>query len=196
MNDADAGEVTEPADTSSTEPDATASDATASDATESVSSASVFEARLARLLDALLWVGNQDVAHALRTLAPAEVMLQPLPVRTALQALRKKRDPANFLGQSQYRISLPLVAEAVADPCQEAVISALGDAADDPDRAQLLAAIGEIRDQFPVSTIALMLAYVSVTDMAAADICDEILESEEIFAIPASATPGDARSRS
>ncbi len=186
MNDADEKEVAEPGDAASTGPGDTAS----------TTSASVTEARLERLLQILLWVGNQDVAHALRTLAPAEVMLQPLPIRTALQILRKKRDPTNFLGQSQYRSTIPLVAEAVAEACQDAVISALGEAADHPDRAQLLTALGEIHDQFPVSTIALMLAYVAVTDMAAADVCDGILESEEIFTIPSSVVPGDARSRS
>jgi hypothetical protein len=30
-----------------------------------------------------------------------------------------------------------------------------------------------------------MLAYVSVTDMAAADVCDGLLESDERFKIPA-----------
>ena len=71
MNDADDKEAAEPADAAATEPDVTAS----------VSSASVSEARLARLLQALLWVGNQDIARALRTMAPAEVMVvDKLPV--------------------------------------------------------------------------------------------------------------------
>jgi hypothetical protein len=180
MHDAEEGEVDESADSPSTEsaiPDADTEPTTTDD-------------RLERLLRTLVWVGNQDVARALRNLLPAEVMLQSLPVRTALQALKKKRDPVDFLGQNQYRSTIPLVAEAVSDPCQEALIAALGEAADHPDRDQLLAAIGEIREDFPVSMIALVLAFVAITDMEAADLCNEILQSEEMFEIPASvATP-------
>jgi hypothetical protein len=180
MHDAEEGGVAEPANGPSTEPDVSGSD----------SSTSTADARLERLLRTLVWVGNQDVARALRNLLPAEVMLQPLPIRTALQALRKKRDPVAFLTQNQYRSTIPLVAEAVSESCQDALIAALGDAADHPDRDQLLTAIGEVREDFPVSMIALVLAFVSITDMAAADLCDEILQSEEIFEIPASvATP-------
>jgi hypothetical protein len=154
-------------------------------------SGSSVEARMERLLRMLLWVGDHDVARGLRSLSVGELALQPLAIRTALQALRRKRDPVSFLGQPQYRPTVPLVAEAVAEPCQDAVISALGDAADNPDRAQLLAAIEEIRDSFSMSTIALMLAFVSVTNMEAADLCDEILRSEEVFQLPAAFAPPD-----
>jgi hypothetical protein len=84
-----------------------------------------------------------------------------------------------------------LVAEVVSEACQEAVVSALGEAADHPDRAQLLRALEEVRDRFPESTVALTLSYVSVTDMVAADLCDEILESEEQFQVPASVAVSD-----
>jgi hypothetical protein len=178
MPDAEEG-AAEAADAPSTEPDVS----------KPASTASAPEARMERILQILLWVGNPDVARALRSMRPAEVTMQPLPIRTALQALRKKRDPVTFLVQDQYRRTIPLVAEAAAEACQDAVIDALGEAADNPDRAQLLTAIEKIRDDFPVSTIALMLAYVSITDMAAADLCDEILQTEESFAIPASVAP-------
>jgi len=155
------------------------------------SSSSAIEDRMERLLWMLVWVGDHGVARGLRSLSPGELSLQPLAIRTALQALRRKRDPASFLGQPQYRPTIPLVAEAVSEACQEAVISALGEAADNPDRAQLLSAIEEIKDSFPISTIALMLAFVSVTNMEAADLCDEILQSEEIFTVPSSVSlPG------
>ena len=152
-------------------------------------STSPIEARMERLLRMLLWVGDNDVARGLRSLSVGELSLQPLAIRTALQALRRKRDPVSFLGQPQYRPTMPLVAEAVSEACQDAVISALGEAADNPDRAQLLAAIEEIRGSFPTSTIALMLAFVSVTNMEAADLCDEILQSEEVFQVPAAFAP-------
>jgi D-alanyl-D-alanine carboxypeptidase len=61
---------------------------------------------------------------------------------------------------------------------------ARGDAAEEPDRQQVLAALDEVQDRFPASMIALMLAYVSVTDMAAADVCAEILDSDDRFIPP------------
>ena len=137
--------------------------------------------RMERLLRILLWVGDADVARGLRRFPVAEFGNQPVAIRTALQALRRKRDPATALTQPQYRPTVPLVAEAVSEPCTDAVVAALGEAADDPDRQQLLDALEEIGDRFPPSMVALMLAYVSVTDMAAADLCDEILVSDERF---------------
>jgi hypothetical protein len=158
---------------------------------EAVPSKSVIEARMERLLRMLLWVGDPDVARSLRRLSVADLNLQSLTIRTALQALKRKRDPTTFLAQSQYRPTVPLVAEVVSEACQEAVVSALGEAADHPDRAQLLRALEEVRDRFPESTVALTLSYVSVTDMVAADLCDEILESEEQFQVPASVAVSD-----
>ncbi|HEY7946482.1 MAG TPA: hypothetical protein VID75_02335 [Acidimicrobiales bacterium] len=137
--------------------------------------------RMERLLRILLWVGDADVARGLRSFPVAEFGKQPVAIRTALLALRRKRDPATALLQPQYRPTAPLVAEAVSESCTDAVVSALGDAADEPDRQQLLDALEQIRDQFPASMVALMLAYVSVTDMPAADLCDEILASDERF---------------
>jgi hypothetical protein len=141
-------------------------------------------ARMERLRQILLWVGNADVARGLRSFPVSEFDNQSLPVRTALRALQRKRDPATALLQPQYEPTAPLVAEAVSEPCLDAVVMALGDAADEPDRDQVLAAIEEVGDSFPASMFALVLAYVSVTDMSAADVCDEILSSEERFAPP------------
>jgi hypothetical protein len=152
---------------------------------EAVPSRSEIEARVERLLRMLLWVGDQHVARSLRGLSVADLNLQPVTIRTALQALKRKRDPTSYLDQSQYRPTVPLVAEVVSETCQEAVVSALGEAADHPDRAQLLTALEAVRDRFPVSIVALTLSYVSVTDMEAADLCDEILKSEEQFQVPA-----------
>ena len=110
-------------------------------------------------------------------------------IRTAVHALRRKQNPTAFLTQPQYRPAVPVVADAVSQDCQDAVVSALGDAADDPDRSQVLAALEEVGDRFPVSVVALALAYVAVTDMPAADVCDEILESEPRYAVPVSVSP-------
>jgi hypothetical protein len=134
-----------------------------------------------RLQQILLWVGDADVARGLRGLPVAEFDSQPLAVRTALRTLRRKRDPATALQQPQYRPTAPLVAEALSESCMDAVVIALGEAADQPDRHQVLEALELVQDRFSASAIALMLAYVSVTDMAAADVCDEILASDERF---------------
>jgi len=142
---------------------------------------SVIAARMERLEQILLWVGDADVARGLRGLPVAEFDSQPLAVRTALRTLRRKRDPATALQQPQYRPTAPLVAEALSEPCMDAVVIALGEAADQPDRHQVLEALELVQDRFSASAIALMLAYVSVTDMAAADVCDEILASDERF---------------
>jgi hypothetical protein len=154
------------------------------DADEVGWSPSPIEDRFERLTRILLWVGDPEIVRGLRTITAAEMDQQAVPIRTALQALKRKHDPASFLLQPQYRPTVPLIAEAAAEDCQHAVVSALGDAADNPDRRQLDQALEEVRDHFPVSTVALMLAYVSVTDMMAADLCDEILESEEAFSVP------------
>ena len=153
---------------------------------------SVVAARMERLLRMLLWVGDPGVARSLRSLSDAELKQQPAAIRTAVQALRRKRDPVTFIVQPQYRTSIALVAEAVSEDCLDAVVSALGEAADQPDHEQLLRALEEIRERFPVSTVALMLAYVSLTDMPSSNLCDEILESEERFKVPASIVPPDS----
>jgi hypothetical protein len=180
MEDVEGGEATE----ASGEPSATASDAVPPGEASADSSASSRDTRLERLPRILAWVGDPAVARTLRTISDSDVKERSAVIRTALHALRRKRNPTAFLTQSQYRAAVPLIAEAVADECQDAVISALGDAADHPDRDQLLAAIEEVGDRFPVSIVALMLAYVSVTDLPAADVSDAILESDERFTVP------------
>jgi len=145
---------------------------------------STAESRMQRLLRAIAWVGDRAVSHSLRNFPDATLAAQPPVVRTALQALRRKRDPTKYIGQPQYRRISPLVAEAVSQECLDAVVAALGDDADHPDREHLDRALAEVTGHFTVSTIALMLAYVSVTDMAASDLCDEILEQEDTFALP------------
>ncbi|HEY5026237.1 MAG TPA: hypothetical protein VII76_14775 [Acidimicrobiales bacterium] len=149
------------------------------------------EARLERLLPMLVWVGDHEVVQTLRGLSEEELKQQSVAVRTAIHALRRKRDPTAFLTQPQYRSTVPLIADAVSVACQDAIVAALGDSADEPDRPQLLAALEEVGDKFPVSTVALTLAYVSVTTMPAADLCDELLGSDERFTPPGSAPVPD-----
>jgi hypothetical protein len=170
-----------------TEPSHDPTDGPGSDAggTQADSSPSSSDSRQERLLPILQWVGDREVARTIRSLSDADLKEQSLAVRTALHALKKKQNPTAFLSQPQYRSTIPLVSDAVSVACQDAVVAALGDDADEPDRAQLLAALDTVWDDYPVSAIALMLAYVAVTDMAAADVCDELLESAERFKVPA-----------
>jgi len=180
MEDVEGRDVTE----ASGEPPVTASDAATTSEPAADSSTATIDTRLERLPRILVWVGDPAVARTLRSISDSDVKERSAVIRTALHALRRKRNPTAFLTQPQYRAAVPLIAEAVADECQDAVISALGDAADHPDRDQLLAAIEDVGDRFPVSIVALMLAHVSVTDLPAADVSEAILESDERFTVP------------
>jgi len=157
---------------------------------------STTESRMDRLLRAIAWVGDPAVSRSLRNFPDSTSAAQPPVVRTALQALRRKRDPTRYIAQPQYRRISPLVAEAVSEECLDAVVAALGDAADHPDREHLDRALAEVTGHFSTSIIALMLAYVAVTDMAASDLCDEILESDDTFAVPRSSTASGVRTGS
>jgi hypothetical protein len=59
------------------------------------------------------------------------------------------------------------------------VLAILGNAAEEPSRQQVLVALEEVWGRIQASMIALMLAYVSATDMAAADVSAEILATDE-----------------
>jgi len=149
-------------------------------------SAPEIESRMERLIENLLWVGDPDVARSLRGFSDSALKDQPQVIRTAFQALKRRRDPAAFIGRPQYRLIAPLVAEALSEECLDAVVVALGESADHPDREHLDRALASVRGQFPVSTVALMLAYVSVTDMDASDLCDELLTSDDSLKVPPS----------
>jgi len=157
---------------------------------------STADSRMERLLRAIAWVGDPAVSRSLRNFPDATLAAQPPVVRTALQALRRKRDPTRFIAQPQYRRISPLVAEAVSEECLDAVVAALGDAADHPDREHLDGALAKVTGHFSTSVIALMLAYVAVTDMAASDLCDEILESDDTFVVPRSSIVSGVRTGS
>ena len=107
----------------------------------------------------------------------------PKAVGNAVNALRKHRDPARAVVTTPYRAALPYVAAAIADPCLERTIELLGEHSDDPTRAQLLAALDELGDEFPTATVAVMLASVADAGMPASDLCFGLLDTESRFGL-------------
>ena len=97
-------------------------------------------AREAMLLAALDRVDARSLRESLQVVSDPRFPIAK-PVANALAALRKHRDPKSVLGRAQYRAALPYAAAVYAEPCLAAVIEALGEAADDPTRDQLLEAI-------------------------------------------------------
>ena len=93
-----------------------------------------------------------------------------------------------------------VLADVLSDECLHATRDALGDAADDPTREQLEAALETVLETFDVATVRIMLAEVASGDAEASDKCDAILTEDPRFALPddaltpASAPRGGARS--
>jgi hypothetical protein len=85
--------------------------------------------------------------------------------------------------RTPYRAVVPYLAAAIADDCLSGTIEALGDASDDPTRQQLLDALDQVRDSYPDTTVAVMLATVAAGGMAASDLCFDILAVDERFGL-------------
>jgi len=139
--------------------------------------------REAMLLAALSRVDPRSLRESLKTAAGPH-MPTAKPVANAVAALRKQRDPSSVLAKAQYRVALPYIASVVSGPCLTAVIEVLGDAADDPTRAQLLEAIDAVGADHDDVSVTVMLASVAVEDMAASDLCFSLLDSDERFGVP------------
>ena len=139
-------------------------------------------AREAMLLAALDRVDPRSLRDSLQIVSDPRFPISK-PIANALAALRKHRDPKSVLGRAQYRAALPYAAAVYAEPCLAAVIEALGDAADDPTREQLLEAIDSVGDTYDDVTVTVMLASVADGDMAASDLCFTLLDTEERFGL-------------
>ena len=127
-------------------------------------------------------LGRDELRRALGLAADSPSPI-PKAAGNALNALRKHRDPAGVVDKIQYRVALPSVAAAASEACLARTIELLGDDSDDPSRDQLLAAIDALGDEFSMATVAVMLASVADGDMAASDLCFELLASDERFGL-------------
>ena len=105
------------------------------------------------------------------------------PLANSLAALRKHRDPQSVLGRVQYRAALPYAAAALAQPSLAAVIEHLGENADEPTREQLIEAVDAVGETYDDITIAVMLASVADSDMAASDLCFTVLDTDDRFGL-------------
>ena len=94
-----------------------------------------------------------------------------------------------------YRAALLYAAAVYAEPCLAAVIEALGDAADDPTREQLLEAIDSVGDTYDDVTVTVMLASVADGVMAASDLCFTLLDTRAGSDLDPGGTPSSAPSR-
>jgi hypothetical protein len=139
-------------------------------------------AREAMLQAALARVDVRQLRESLQAVADPRFPISK-PIANALAALRKHRDPLSVLGRAQYRAALPYAAAVLAEPCLAAVIEQLGEHADEPTRDQLLAAIDAVGDEYDDVMVAVMLASVADGDMAASDLCFEVLDSDERFGL-------------
>jgi hypothetical protein len=139
-------------------------------------------AREAMLQAALSRIDVAELRQSLQAVTDPRFPISK-PIANALAALRKHRDPLSVLGKAQYRAALPYAAAVLAEPCLAAVIEVLGDHSDDPTREQLLAAIDAVGSDYDDATIAVMLASVSDGDMAASDLCFDLLDTEERFGL-------------
>jgi hypothetical protein len=87
------------------------------------------------------------------------------------------------VGKAPYRAALPTIAAAIAEPCLSRTVEVLGDDADDPTRDQLTAALDAIGEEFPPTTVAVMLASVADGKMPASDLCFDILATDGRFGL-------------
>jgi hypothetical protein len=127
-------------------------------------------------------VGRDELKEALERTSHPEIQI-PKVIGNAINALRKRRDPTDVVGRAPYRAALPYIAAAVADPCLSRTIEVLGDHSDDPNREQLDAALATVVTEFPVTTVAVMLASVADSDMPASDLCFELAAGEDRFGL-------------
>lgn len=108
----------------------------------------------------------------------------PGPARPLANQLRRSDDPASLLRKLPQPMLVSVLADVLSDDCLTATREALGDAADDPTREQLDAALDVVLESFDVATVRVMLAEVASGDAEASDTCDAILEEDERFALP------------
>jgi hypothetical protein len=141
--------------------------------------------RTHRLRAALLAMEADALRNAVRGIDEAMVRALPARSRPLISQLRRSGTPADLLRKLPDLTVISLLADRLTDDALAATRDALGDAADDPTKEQLLEALETVVPEHGADHVRLMLAVVAVGDAEAADICDDLLMNDERFALDA-----------
>lgn len=142
------------------------------------------QARNKRLRAALLALSPDVLRAGVRGISEEVVRAMSAQARPLVNQLRRSNKPADLLRRVPNPQVVAVVADQVADEPLEVVRALLGDAADDPTREQLLDALAKLLELFDVDVVRVMLGTVAVADASASDLCDDLLQHDERFALP------------
>lgn len=144
--------------------------------------------RLQRLRAAVLAAPPDEIREAARRLPEATIRALPAQARPLAAQLKRASNAVELLRRAPNAQLVMLLADDLTDEALAATRGALGDAADDPTREQLVAALDRVLEHIDVAIVRLMLATVAVGEAEAADICDDLLLNDERFALPTTET--------
>lgn len=136
-----------------------------------------------RLREAVLAVPADELRTAIRTMGEQHMAALPAQARPLAAQLKRSKTPGDLLRRAPHQAIVLLLADELADECLEAIRVSLGDAADDPNREQLVAALDEVLEKHPVHIVRLVLGSVAIGDAEASDLCDALLTEDERFAL-------------
>ena len=139
--------------------------------------------RQERLRAAVLALPTDVIRTAVRGISEDVVRALPAQARPLVNQLRRTGKQAELLRRVPNPQVLALVADQAADEPLEVVRALLGDAADEPTREQLVDALAKLLELFDVPVVRVMLATVALGEAAASDLCDDLLENDERFAL-------------
>jgi hypothetical protein len=140
--------------------------------------------RSRRLRAAVVCAPPDALRKATSSITEEVIRALPGPARPLANQLRRSDDPASLLRKLPQPMIVSVLADVLSDECLHATRDALGDAADDPTREQLDAALETVLETFDVATVRIMLAEVASGEAEAADKCDAILAEDPRFALP------------
>jgi BarA-like signal transduction histidine kinase len=141
------------------------------------------EQRTRRLRAAVLALPAETLRTAVRGIGEDMIRALPGHARPLANQLKRAPNPSDLLRRLPNLQVVALVADQVSDEPLEVTRAVLGDAADDPTREQLLEALAKALELFDVTTVRVMLATVALADAEAADLCDELLTTDERFVL-------------
>lgn len=139
--------------------------------------------RQQRLRAAVIAVPPDQLRAAVRRIGEDVIRALTSQARPLANQLRRSGNPADLLRRVPNPQVVAVVADQLAEEPLEVVRALLGDAADAPTREQLLDALGKLLELFDVALVRVMLATVALADASASDLCDDLLVSDERFAL-------------